>query len=58
VTVGASRRDSDDFDEPAPRVRDPGPPVRQRLGPPVRERVERDQGVQFPFSLLFFGWPK
>jgi len=56
VTVRASRRDSDDFDA-APR-RDIAPPVRQRLGPPVRERVERDQGLPFPFSLLFFGWPK
>ena len=58
VTVGASRRDSDDFDEPAPWDRDTRPPVCQRLGPPVRERVEHDQGVPFPFSLLFFGWPK
>jgi hypothetical protein len=57
VTVGTSRRDSDEFDEPPPRDRGIRPPPRDRgIEPPVRERVEHDEGPPFPFS-LFFGRP-
>jgi hypothetical protein len=48
ATVGASRRDIEVLDEPPPRDR--------RIGPPVRERYEHDEGPPFPFS-LFFGGP-
>jgi hypothetical protein len=48
VTIGASRRNIDEFDGPPPRDRD--------IGPPVRERFEHDEGPPFPFS-LFFGRP-
>jgi hypothetical protein len=48
VTVGTSRREIEELDEPPPRER--------RIGPPVRERFERDEGPPFPFS-LFFGRP-
>jgi len=48
VTVRTSRRDIDPYDEPAPRYRP--------IGPPVRERLEHAEGPPFPFS-LFFGGP-
>lgn len=50
VTVGTSRRDIEEFDEP--------PPPERRVRPP--ERVEHDEGPPFPLSIpfsLFFGRP-
>jgi len=66
VTLGTSRRDSDEVYEAPPRDRVIVEPPRERvivepprervIVEPPRERVEHDRGPPFPFSLLFGRW--